>query len=108
MSKKMSKKKKRHGPHYFTEPDTLRLVDCRQVPGERARKACQKWNKYVLDVKAGRVRASDVSSDIAVQSGIVPHEISENEGLEESDLNFDPNAYYWEHIRAGACHLCDK
>lgn len=33
--------------HYFIEPSSFRLVDCKRVPGERARKKCHKWNKMV-------------------------------------------------------------
>ena len=45
----MSKKKKRKhsGPHYFFEPDSYRVVNCKRVPGERARKNCRKWNSFV-------------------------------------------------------------
>ncbi|MBC6418004.1 MAG: hypothetical protein GDA44_04025 [Prochloron sp. SP5CPC1] len=46
----MSKKKKRRkhkGPHYFREPFNYRGVNCKAVSGERARKQCRKWNKFV-------------------------------------------------------------
>lgn len=59
MSKKQ-KKKNKGGPHYFTEPNTLRIVNCKRIPGERARKACREWNKYVKDVKAGRMQVEKI------------------------------------------------
>lgn len=46
----MSTKKKRRkhkGPHYFREPFNYRGVNCKAVPGERARKQCRKWNKFL-------------------------------------------------------------
>ncbi len=33
--------------HYFREPKSFRGVNCKAVPGERARKACREWNKLV-------------------------------------------------------------
>lgn len=33
--------------HYFHEPKSFRVVNCKAVPGERARKACREWNKLV-------------------------------------------------------------
>ncbi len=59
----MGKKKKKGGPHYFREPLTLRLVNCKKIPGERARKACREWNKYVKDVKAGRIQIEEPLED---------------------------------------------
>lgn len=37
--------------HYFREPKSFRGVDCRKVPGERARKDCKKWNKFVAHLQ---------------------------------------------------------
>ncbi len=34
-------------PHYFREPKSFRGVNCKAVPGERARKACPEWNKLI-------------------------------------------------------------
>lgn len=34
-------------PHYFREPKSFRGVNCKAVPGERARKACREWNKLI-------------------------------------------------------------
>ncbi|NEO17249.1 MAG: hypothetical protein F6J98_18455 [Moorea sp. SIO4G2] len=47
MSKK--KKKKHPGGHKFYEPSDYRPVNCKNVPGERARKKCKKWNKFVAE-----------------------------------------------------------
>jgi hypothetical protein len=33
--------------HYFREPKSFRGVNCKAVPGERARKACREWNKLI-------------------------------------------------------------
>lgn len=33
--------------HYFHEPNSFRLVDCKSVPGERAQKACREWNALI-------------------------------------------------------------
>ncbi len=33
--------------HYFREPNSFRIINCKAVPGERARKACREWNKLV-------------------------------------------------------------
>lgn len=33
--------------HYFNEPNSFRVINCKSVPGERARKACREWNKLV-------------------------------------------------------------
>ena len=33
--------------HYFREPKSFRGVNCKAVPGERARIACREWNKLV-------------------------------------------------------------
>lgn len=33
--------------HYFHEPKCFKGVNCKKVPGERARKKCQEWNKFI-------------------------------------------------------------
>jgi hypothetical protein len=33
--------------HYFHEPKCFKGVNCKQVPGERARKKCREWNKLI-------------------------------------------------------------
>lgn len=33
--------------HYFNEPNSFRVVNCKGVPGERARKKCREWNALV-------------------------------------------------------------
>lgn len=33
--------------HYFREPNSFRVINCKTVPGERARKACREWNELV-------------------------------------------------------------
>lgn len=33
--------------HYFCCPDSFRLVQCKKVSGERARKKCREWNKLI-------------------------------------------------------------
>lgn len=66
------KKKKKGGSHYFSEPDALRLVNCKKLPGERARKACREWNKYVENVRAGRVQIEETDA------GLAPFQVEEN------------------------------
>ena len=33
--------------HYFHEPNCFKGVNCKRVPGERARKKCQEWNRFI-------------------------------------------------------------
>ena len=33
--------------HYFREPNSFRLVNCKRVAGERARKKCREWNTFI-------------------------------------------------------------
>lgn len=33
--------------HYFREPRSFRVINCKAIPGERAGKACREWNKLV-------------------------------------------------------------
>lgn len=33
--------------NYFSEPNSFRVVNCKRVSGETARKKCHKWNKMV-------------------------------------------------------------
>ena len=33
--------------HYFFPPNAFRIVNPKQVPGERARKKCRKWNQLL-------------------------------------------------------------
>ncbi len=41
------KKGKNRGGHHFYEPNSYRTVNCKRIPGERARKQYRKWNKFV-------------------------------------------------------------
>ncbi|MDJ0747663.1 MAG: hypothetical protein QNJ32_30610 [Xenococcaceae cyanobacterium MO_167.B27] len=45
--------------HYFQEPSSFRIVNCKTVPGERARKHCRQWNSFVKQRaklrKAGKI-----------------------------------------------------
>ena len=41
------KKGKKCGGHHFYEPNSYRTINCKRIPGERARKQCRKWNKFV-------------------------------------------------------------
>lgn len=42
--------------HYFNEPNSFRLVNCKSVPGERARKKCRQWNALVKKRLAQRAQ----------------------------------------------------
>jgi len=33
--------------HSFFPPSSFKLINCQQVPGERARKDCRKWNSLI-------------------------------------------------------------
>lgn len=33
--------------HFFEKPSSFKIVDCKKVAGERARKACYEWNNLV-------------------------------------------------------------
>ncbi len=49
--------------HYFQEPSSFRLVNCKRVPGERARKHCREWNSFVKQRtklrKAGKIEEAN-------------------------------------------------
>ena len=49
--------------HYFKEPSSFRVVNCKKVPGERARKRCREWNSFVKRRaklrKAGNIEAAN-------------------------------------------------
>ena len=49
--------------HYFQEPNSFRIVNCKRVPGERARKHCREWNSFVKQrsklIKAGLVEEAN-------------------------------------------------
>ena len=49
--------------HYFQEPNSFRIVNCKRVPGERARKHCREWNSFVKQRtklrKAGKIEEAN-------------------------------------------------
>ena len=49
--------------HYFQEPSSFRIVNCKRVPGERARKHCREWNSFVKQRtklrKAGKIEEAN-------------------------------------------------
>ena len=49
--------------HYFQEPNSFRVVNCKRVPGERARKRCREWNSFVKQRaklrKAGKIEEAN-------------------------------------------------
>ena len=49
--------------HYFPAPNSFRIVNCKRVPGERARKHCREWNSFVKQRtklrKAGKIEEAN-------------------------------------------------
>ncbi len=49
--------------HYFLQPNSFRIVNCKRVPGERARKHCREWNSFVKQRaklrKAGKIEEAN-------------------------------------------------
>ena len=49
--------------HYFQAPNSFRIVNCKRVPGERARKHCREWNSFVKQRtklrKAGKIEEAN-------------------------------------------------
>ena len=49
--------------HYFLQPNSFRIVNCKRVPGERARKHCREWNSFVRQRsklrKAGKIEEAN-------------------------------------------------
>ena len=49
--------------HYFLQPNSFRSVNCKRVPGERARKHCREWNSFVKQRtklrKAGKIEEAN-------------------------------------------------